>query len=202
MVLVTWMIGAARPGSPYPSSADSGVLEWNMSTRGRRFLGTLLAIYCAVTSAQPASWSLEGRDPGVQRWISYEILGPSNHPDPIAYLSTRSFETTRNEFLAVLSTAKFDAISENTLERINGDDCPGKNPQGNIWYTVKISRRDGTPLQNCILPQKQACEYLTGVIRLVRDSWTPEELRPLTIFVGELWCDSKAPQNAAGSDRR
>lgn len=172
-----------------------------MSNRGRRLLLTSLAIYCGATSAQPASWSLQGRDPGVERWISYEILGPSNHPYPIAYLSTRPFETTRNEFLAVLSTAKFDVISENTLARISRDDCPGEAPHSNyIWYTVKISRRDGTPVHYCILPQKQACDYLTGVIRLVRDSWTPEELRPLTIFVGEIHCDAEASQNAASSD--
>jgi hypothetical protein len=161
-----------------------------MSSRGPRLLLTSLAIYSGATSAQPASWSLKGRDPGVGRWISYEILGPSNHPYPISYLSTRSFATKRNEFLTVLPDEKFAAISENTLARISRGDCPGKNPQGDIWYTVKISRQDGTPIQNCILPQKQACDYLTGVIRLLRDSWTPEELRPLTIFVGEIHCDA------------
>jgi hypothetical protein len=171
-----------------------------MSTRGPRFLGTLLAIYCAVTSAQPASWSLEGRDPGVERWISYEILGPSNHPYPISYLSTRSFATKRNEFLTVLPDVKFATISDNTRARIHGDGCPGADPQGDVWYTVKISQKDGAAVQSCILPQKQACAYLTGLVRLLRYSWTVEELHPLTIFVAEIQCDEGAIQPEGGSD--
>jgi hypothetical protein len=164
-------------------------------------LSTLLAICCSFTNAQEPSFSSESRDPGVARWISYEILGPNNHPYPIVYLSTQSFKTRLNEFLTVLPEARFDAISENTRARINGDNCPGKYPHTNDdWYTVKISRQDRTPIQYCILPQKQACAYLTAVVKLVQGSWTADELRPLTIFVGEIRCDAEATQNAVASD--
>jgi hypothetical protein len=60
-----------------------------MSARVPVLLPTSLAICCSITNADERSFSLEGRDPGVERWISYEILGPSNHPYPIVYLSTR-----------------------------------------------------------------------------------------------------------------
>lgn len=173
-----------------------------MNIRERVVLQTLLTICCCSnTSAHESSFSLEGRDPGVKRWISYEIIGPSNHPYPIVYLSTRSFKTTRNEFLTVLPKGKYDVISGYTKSRISQDDCPGSDPRSNyIWYTVKVSQRDRTSVQSCTLPQKVACVYLNAVVNLVRARWTLEELRPVMIFMSEIKCDVDAEHSEAGSD--
>jgi hypothetical protein len=166
-------------------------------------LSTLLATCCSFTNAQEPSYSSEGRDPGVARWISYEILGPNNHTYPIVYLSTRSFKTRLNEFLTVLPEAKYNDISNFNHARIQRNDCPGEDPRSNyVWYTVKISQRDSKSDQYCILPQKLACDYLHAVVKHVRGSWALEELRPITIFIDEIRCDAEAAQNAVASDHR
>jgi hypothetical protein len=188
---------------PALHSVDLGVLERNMSTRGPRLLVAVLVIYCGIAGAQENAFSLEGRDPGVERWISYAIVGPSNSPNPFVYLSTQSFITRRNEFLTVLPKGHFDVVSKYTQAWIDRGDCPGEYPRSNdIWYSVKISRRDRGPIRYCILPRKQTCAYLGATVKLVHSSWTADELRPLTFFEEAIHCDAGATQSAAGSDRR
>jgi hypothetical protein len=156
-------------------------------------LSTLLAIHCGIADAQENAFSLEGRDPGVERWISYAIVGPSNSPNPFVYLSTQSFITRRNEFLTVLPKGQFDVVSKYTQAWIDRGDCPGEYPRSNdVWYTVKISRRDRGPIRYCILPREQACAYLGATVKLVHSSWTADELRALTFFAEAIHCDAEA----------
>jgi len=200
---VSRTIGKTSAASTYPSSAGSGVLEWSMSTRGPRLLVAVLVIYCGIAGAQENAFSLEGRDPGVERWISYEIVGPSNSPYPFVYLSTQSFITRRNEFLTVLPRVKFDVVSKYTQAWIDRGDCPGEYPRSNdIWYTVKISRRDRGPIRYCILPREQACAYLGATVKLVHSSWTADELRALTFFAAAIHCDANPTSpSPPGSER-
>lgn len=166
-------------------------------------LQSILAIHWIATNAQAPSFSLEGRDPGVERWISYEILGPSNHPYPIIYLATHPFKTRTPELLTLLSETKFDAVSELTQGWIHRDGCPGSFPNSNdVWYSVKLSRHDAAPIQYCILPQIVACDYLNAVAAQVHASWTRAELRSVEIFMEAVHCDAKAAQREAGSDGR
>jgi len=151
--------------------------------------------YCATVLAEPPM-AVEGRDPGVSRWISYEFVGPANSPYPFAYFSTRWFDTGGNEYLAVLSEPKFAAISDFTRRRIDGSDCPGEDPRSNyIWYTVKITMHDAQPVRYCYLPQVVACEFLNSLAELVQRDWTADELRPLTMIQRGA-CDAVAPQGS------
>jgi hypothetical protein len=153
---------------------------------------TLMAsILCiGLAAAEDVYLAGEARDPGVTRWISYEILGPRNHPLPIVYLSTQPFKTMSDERLVVLPPARYDVVSAYTRARIARADCPGEEPRGNTWYTVKIAEHHGKQTQRCVLPQTLACGYLSGVLNLSGISLTATERRPIANFMAEVKCDN------------
>jgi hypothetical protein len=150
---------------------------------------TASIISTSITAAEDLSIPLFARDPGVKRWIWYEILGPRNHPLPIVYLSTQPFKTRRGEFLIVLPPTRYDIISAYTRARIARPDCPGKEPAGDVWYTVEIAEHDEKHTRRCVLPQALACDYLSGVVKLSGINWTPTELQPITEFMMEIRCN-------------
>jgi hypothetical protein len=148
---------------------------------------------CASDTSAERDHDIEtflARDPGTQRWISYEILGPRNHPFPIIYLSTQSFKPTWDEFPVVVQPARYDMLAAYTRARIARPDCPGKWPVGNVWYAVQVIERDEEYVGNCVLPQALACNYLSGVVNLPGINWTASELRPITLFMSNVRCDS------------
>jgi hypothetical protein len=149
---------------------------------------TASLVCTSITTAEDISLSLFARDPGVEHWIWYEILGPRNHPLPIVYLSTQHFKTRRNEFLVVLPAARYGIISEYTKARIARTDCPGEEPRGNVWYTVEIAEHDEKHTQRCVLPRALACNYLSGVLALSGVDWTAVERRPITDLMLEVRC--------------
>jgi hypothetical protein len=152
---------------------------------------TALAIsfFCAsLTAAKEVYVAGSARDPGVEHWISYQIKGPSNHPYPIVYLSTRHFETMPAEFLIVLPPARYDIVSAYTEARIARPDCPGEEPAGNVWYSVEIAEHESRHTKRCIIPQADACDYLSGVLRLPGIEWTADEQRPIDDFMLEVKC--------------
>jgi hypothetical protein len=114
----------------------------------RLAIALMASIICiGIATAEDIYLAGEARDPGVARWISYEILGPRNHPLPIVYVSTQRFKTMSDEHLVVLPPARYDVISAYTEARIARPDCPGEEPRANVWYTVNMQSRArcGTP---------------------------------------------------------
>ena len=95
-------------------------------TRSRLVTALATFLVCGIATSDNSRIALEGRDPGVKRWISYEIVGPRNHPFPIVYLSTLHFETWLAEFLIVLPEPRYDIVAADTQARIARPDCPGK----------------------------------------------------------------------------
>jgi hypothetical protein len=150
------------------------------------------SICIGIATAEDIYLAGEARDPGVTRWISYEILGPRNHPLPIVYLSTQRFKTMSDEHLVVLPPARYDVISAYTRARTARTDCPGEEPRGNVWYTVKIAEHNEKYTQHCVLPQALACDYLSGVLRLPGVNLTATERRPITNFMAEVKCDTSS----------
>ena len=100
---------------------------------------TVLLVCTSVASAEGLQLAGAARDPGVKRWIWYQIIGPRNHPLPIVYISTQSFKRMADEFLIVLPLAKYQVVSAYTQARIARTDCPGEKPRGDIWNTVEIA---------------------------------------------------------------
>jgi hypothetical protein len=149
---------------------------------------TLISFYVGTVIAGTFSVAASARDPGVAHLISYEILGPRNHPFPIVYLSTRYFHTTLGEFVVVLPKTRFDVVSAYTQARFARPDCPGEPPIGDIWYTVKITEHNKKRTRACVLPQASACEYLLGVAKLEGMDWTRKELQPIRDFGLEAKC--------------
>ena len=161
-----------------------------------RFAAALAALIigASVTAAENLTLSPFARSPSVKRWIWYQVLGPRNHPFPIVYLSTEHFQTTPLEFLVVLPPATYDIVSAFTRARIARPDCPGKEPTGDVWYTVEIAEHHREQTQHCVLPQRLACEYLSGVVKLGGIDRTAKELGPIAGFMREIGC--KAPSTA------
>ena len=156
-------------------------------------LATSLAfsMFCAgITTADTVSMAVFARNPGVPHSISYEILGPRNHPFPVVYISTRHFRTILGEFLVVLPQARFDILSAHTRARLARPDCPGEAPVTDVWYTVRISEHDRKGTQACVLSQALACDDLSLVVHLAGIHWTAEELRPITDFMAAAKCDT------------
>jgi len=151
---------------------------------------TVSIVYTSSTTAKDFYLAGQARDPGVQRWIWYEIVGPRNNPLPIVYLSTQSFKTMSDELLIVLPPARYGIVSAYTRARITRTDCPGEVPRGNIWHTVAIAEHEDNKTQHCVLPQALACEYLSGVVKLIGINWTAKELQPITDFMSEVRCNA------------
>jgi hypothetical protein len=157
----------------------------------RPAIALMASIICiGIATAEDIYLAGEARDPGVTRWISYEILGPRNHPLPIVYLSTQRFKTMSDEHLVVLPPARYDVISAYTQAHIAGPDCPGEEPRGNVWYTVKIAEHHEKHTQSCVLLQALACDYLSGVLKLSGVNLTATERQPITNFMAEVKCDT------------
>lgn len=160
-------------------------------TSSRLAVALTALLFCVSTSsAENVSFSLFARDPGVGRWIWYQILGPQNHPLPIIYLSTQHFKTRANEFLIVLPPARYAIIAAHTQARVARPDCPGEEPRGDVLNTVEIAEHDEKHTQRCVLPQALACEYLSGVVKLSGIHWAAKELKPITDFMLEVRCDT------------
>lgn len=101
-----------------------------------------------------------------------------------------------DELLIVLPSTRYDIISAYTRERIAGSDCPGEKLRGDVWYTVAIAEHEENRKLHCMLPQKSACEYLSGVAKLTGVNWIAQELRPITDFMSEVRCNTG--NNASG----
>lgn len=149
----------------------------------------IASIICiSMLSAKQISIAFQARDPGVRRWISYQVLGPRNSPFTIVYFSTRPFKTLVGEYLVVLPAARYDIVSSYTLGRVARPDCPGEFRGGDVWYTVQVADHDRGRTRQCILPQRSACDYLSGVVKLRGINWTTMELRPVVDFMGQIKC--------------
>jgi hypothetical protein len=153
---------------------------------------TLSIICTSITTADNFYFQATARDPGVKHWISYQILGPRNHPFPIVYISTRHFTTTLPEILIVLPNRRYDILSAYTQARIIRSDCPGEGPIDDIGYTFEIAERVERRTQRCVLPQASACDYLSGAAKLSGINWTAEELRPITDFMLTMRCGTSS----------
>ncbi len=186
--------GAASYISPVvvaPWASQQQLIRGGTMTSSRLAIALTALIFCtSITSAEDIYLAGEARDPGVTRWISYEILGPRNHPLPIVYFSTQRFKTMSDEHLVVLPSARYEVISAYTRARIARTDCPGEEPRANVWYAVKIAEHDEKHTQRCVLPQASACDYLSGVVKLSGIKWTAKELQPITDFILEVRCDA------------
>lgn len=158
-------------------------------TASRMVISFAWMICTSVTTADTPRIPDQARNPGVKRWISYEIIGPRNHPFPIVYLSTQEFEILRGESLIVLPQQRYDIISADTQARIARPDCPGNEAVGPVWYSVKITAHE-KHTRHCVLPRALACHYLSGVVKLSGINWTVAELRPITDFMEEDACNA------------
>jgi hypothetical protein len=158
-------------------------------TRARLVVGlALLVFHTGITTADSVGTASSARDPSVTRFISYEILGPTNHPFPIVYLSTQHFATRLNEFLAVLPQRRYSVVSEYTQARIARNDCPGKELVG-VGYAARITERDKKRKEQCVLQKAMACDYLAGVLQLPGIDWKDTERKRIADFMAELSCN-------------
>lgn len=155
-----------------------------------RFLTAVMAsIACiAATPANEIYFASQARDPGVKRWIWYQVLGPRNSPLTIVYLSTERFKTMGGEDLVVLPPNRFHRISSYTESRMVHSDCPGDTAQAQAWYAVQIAVHERARTRQCILPQRSACQYFSGARYLHGVNWTAEELQPIIRFMAQIKC--------------
>jgi hypothetical protein len=157
---------------------------------------TVLLVCTSVASAEGLQLAGAASDPGVKRWIWYQIIGPRNHPLPIVYISTQSFKTKVNEFLIVLPLARYQVVSAYTQARIARTDCPGEKPRGDIWNTVEIAEHSDEHTRRCVLPQASACDYLSGVLKLSGADLTATERQPIVKFMAEASCHTTSMEGA------
>ncbi len=149
----------------------------------------LVGLIIGIASANIIHFADQARDPGVKDWIWYQILGPRNSPYSILYLSPQRFETYIGEHLIVLPLARYDIVSSYTESRMARPDCPGDSGLAMDWYTVQIAEHNKKHTRQCVLPQRSACDYLTGVVRLRDINWTATQLRQLRRFMNQIRCE-------------
>ena|ERR1700678_9404 len=157
----------------------------------------LISIVCTnVTSAENFSMSGTARDPGVNRWVSYQIASPRNHPQPIIYLSTQHFRTNLDEKLLVLSRPRYEVVAQYTRSQIALPDCQGSTPVNDIGYTFEITEGVRKRSQRCTMPGADACAFLSGMKNIPGIKWTAKERRPITTTMLTMGCeDPSAPRN-------
>jgi hypothetical protein len=184
----------------------SGVLAYEVSSHRRRTRATLPAnrrkeltrsyssavltsvlILTNVVRAESSLISTEGRDPGVARWISYEVVGPKDSPTTIIYFSTQRFRTYPPEGLFLLSQRRYGILSSYTQQRLAARDCPRQVRDPDGWNTVKVTRHEKSTAW-CFLRQDLACAYLADVVHLHGMHWSREELEPIQTFMTEVRC--------------
>ena len=163
----------------------------------RYALVLLSLVLCAAVAnaAEPLDFPpLFGTTPdnAVKSWIKYVVLGPRNSPLPIVLISPERFKTSAypKETLIVLRHSKYDALASLTQFRTERPDCAGTKRKFAAWYTVEISQHADGKTQKCVLRQKSACRYLSGVVRLSGLDWTAEERRPIAGFMRSINCKS------------
>jgi hypothetical protein len=163
----------------------------------------LILIVCAnVTRAANFSMSGAARDPGVKRWVSYQIASPRNHPQPIIYLSTQHFRTNLDEKLLVLSRPRYDVVAKYTRLRIASADCPVSTAVDDIGYTIEVTEGDRKRSQRCTMPAADACAFLFGMKNLPGINWTAKERRPITTTMLTMGCEnSSAAGNGSSAGR-
>jgi len=152
-----------------------------------------LIVVAGLTAAEGIWLVMDARNPGVENWISYDIVGPRNHPLPILYFSARRFKTAANEHLIVLRPARQEVVTAYTDARITRADCPGEEPRVDGPYAIRIKEHHGRRTQRCVLPRPGACEYLSGLVRLPAIQWSEQELGVVDAFVDEFECGPLGP---------
>jgi hypothetical protein len=153
---------------------------------------TLSMAYTSITTAGNFSMSGAARDPGVKRWVSYQIASPRNHPQPITYLSTLRFRTNLDEKLFVLSRPRYDIVAKYTQERLARSDCPGSTSVDDIGYTLEITEGVRKRTQRCMVPGVEACAFLSGMKNLPGINWTAKEQRPITTTMLTMGCQGSS----------
>jgi hypothetical protein len=162
-----------------------------------------ISIVCAnVTNAVNFSMSGAARDPGVSRWISYQIAGPRNHPQPITYLSTQHFRTNLDEKLFVLSRPRYDMVAKYTHARIARPDCPGSASVDDIGYTFEITEGVRKHTQRCMMPEADACTFLSGMKSLPGINWTMKERRQITTTMLTMGCEDSSAVRDGGRNAK
>jgi hypothetical protein len=146
-----------------------------------------------IASAKIIHFADQARDPGVNNWIWYQVLGPRNSPYSILYVSPQNFETYIGEHLIVLPLPTYNILSSYTKSRIARSDCPGDKALAMEWYTVQIAEHDRGHTRQCVLPKHSACKYLSGVGRLRGVNWTAAQLRQVKSFINQIRCGTPQP---------
>lgn len=145
-------------------------------------------IWVGIVSAKVIHFADRVRDPGVKSWMRYQVIGPINSPRMPLYLTVRTFKPWLGEQQVVLSPARYDVVSSYTQAWIARSDCPGDKALANDWYTVQITEYGKEHAQQCMLPQRSGCDYLSGIVQLHGINWTATELRLITGFMAQARC--------------
>ncbi len=159
----------------------------------------MLIVGVSVSSADSVKFAIAARDPGVSQWISFEILGPQNHPYPIVYISTEHFETMMPEFLIVLPPDRYRALSDYEQAHFGRPECLGADASDNLWYSVEIVEGGRVGVQRCALPQALACASLSETIGLSSVHWTAEEVSPIKLLMNVAKCTASHAGTARSS---
>jgi hypothetical protein len=131
----------------------------------------------------------------IKRWIRLRVEGPSNHPFAMLLISTKRFQTWREELL-VLSPVRYEVIDRFTQSTMSQPDCksfdefPPEPPYDNM---ISISERNEDRSRSCVMLKAESCDFLSELMYLPDMNWTEAEIRPVKHVRGELRC--KDPQH-------
>jgi hypothetical protein len=159
----------------------------------RSHFAIALTILLGLTGATAAKaieieLALDAHDPNVADLIWWGIAGQRDHPLPNVYFSTDPFHVMRNEFLVVLSRARYALISAYTQARISRSTCSGQWPRVVRQYTVEVAEHHSDRARHCAMPYSEARAFLSGVEGLSGINWTANERKPISEVLSEVGC--------------
>jgi hypothetical protein len=135
---------------------------------------------------------IDGTNPSgtIKRWIRLRVEGPSNHPFAMVLISTKRFQTWREEMI-VLSPVRYEVIDRFTQSRMSQPDCksfkefrPGRLFDNMISISVYNEGR----IRSCAMPKAESCNFLSELVDIPDVNWTEAEIQPVKHVKGELRC--------------
>lgn len=118
-------------------------------------------------------------DRSVKNWIRLKIIGASDHPLPIIWISPVEFERHDPEVLIVLPGDEYEVFS--AFVRLNRCSFDYKLIAGR--GTVAVTKyAGGVSTVLCVLPPESARVYLSKILALSHIRWTKTKSQSLRSF--------------------
>ena len=128
-----------------------------------------------------------GTPPGkaVKNWTRIAVIGDSNAPTPIVWVSPESFRRTGIERLIVLSPREYRGF----VLFVRSYACSAQIGSYSNWGTLQVTQfSSGHSQVLCTFSRKKACGFLSDISALPGVAWTSRRVKPIHDLAVSIGC--------------